>query len=270
MVALCVSCYSPHYQRYKTFMEVNAPGKLATAQPTSTGIRPEVRFHVRVYADESYRHATLRWEAVARRRVDQLSTFVRDRFGVRLACDSVVPWRLDVPQTGNLTDALAALRKLDSGEDVDWVIAFVGPALDDNFGVADLASKHIIVRPGFWLRERQTAAEVKNMNSEDMELLIRERAEHREAVIFLRTWATSLGVPTDNEFGSIQAPSYRREVSEFSPASKRAIEVGLRYRFDWTPSGRKAWREAMLALIAEDPAAFSPAAADEVRAWSAR
>ena len=235
------------------------------AKPNDEQIRPEAQYQVRVYVDEGYRDHVPAWQFAARRRFDGLATYLRTRFHIHLNADAPAVWPHKTPPNATMDQEIAALRQFDRGDGAEWVVLLVGRSETEEGDSANQvrASRYIAVRPGF---ER---AEFRGVDGEEVARMLEERAQHRELTYLLRAWARSLGVPADAELGYVMAPRYDVHQSEFSEASVRAIRIGLKYRTDWTPAGRKAWAQEMMHEIAAHPDEYGADAATQVQAWGA-
>jgi hypothetical protein len=120
-----------HKRAKKQLATPNRPLDLAAWEPVA--LQPPQRrpgqlvtLKVRVYPDEEYRAANVRWQDRIRLLVSAASGYLEAGFGARLEIESMRPWKRQgaKDRTDQLLQALAAE---DSGEGVDWVIGFVSP-----------------------------------------------------------------------------------------------------------------------------------------------
>ncbi len=245
-----------------------APNVRAPDAPVGA-IRPELVFHVRVYADQTYRDGTPAWAFAVRRRFDTFATFVRQRFGARLEADAPMAWPYAVSRAEKLSETAAALGRQDRGDGVDWVIGFVGQDPDawPHMASDERASKFIVVRPGVSGSDGTSANRVRNIVDAEVDKVLIARARHRELFFLAHAWAQSLGVPDERDEGFLGSRHYDLQAVEFSEASARLIALGLQYRGDWTPASRDAWATALRGEIQAHPTLYPADAAEEIPAW---
>ena len=193
------------------------------------------RFRVRVYADDQYRAQTLRWEARFEGRLDRFNRLVEPIFGARLELVDAQPW----PRTGDNSDLRVvadALRELDPGTDVDWVIGLTTglPQMTQNhslLGVASPLDKFIVLR---------------GLSQTD-EITQRER-DHKSMALLLHEWGHTLGAIHTREDVWIMHTRYSYQQSSLSALNTAIMKTALKY-WGGPPSFQK--RAAMFEELAE-------------------
>ncbi len=251
--------------RYDAFRATNAPPNVLT----SNAVQPVVAFHIRAYADDAYRTQVPEWQQTIRRQLDGVNAYIRERLHARLVVDSVAEWRNPVEQA-DMAAYAPAFARVDRGDDVDWVIVYVGKHFEElgqHFEFSTPGSKLLFLRPADSLAEWESAKAVKGIDRGVLDALTRDRVKHRRLMFALRAWARSLGVPYDADYGHMMAPRYDLHAAEFSAGSIRILRIGLQHAADATAAGRLAWGEAVLRVIAENPQEFEPSAAADTRKW---
>lgn len=251
--------------RCNAFHASNAPPNIVT----SNAIQPVMAFHIRAYADDAYRKQVPEWQQTIRRQLDGVNAYISERLHTRLVVDSVSEWRNPV-EHADMAAYVPAFASVDRGDDVDWVIVYVGKRFEEigqRFEFSMSASKLLFLRPADSLAERESAKSVKGVDGGVLDALIRDRVKHRRLMFALRAWAHSLGVPYDADYGHWMAPLYDLHAAEFSQGSMRILRIGLQHASDATLAGRLAWGEAVLRVIAENPEEFEPSAAADTRKW---
>ncbi len=262
---------TPGQLRYESFLAMNAPAETALGAAPQGYIQVEPTLHVRVYADDTYRGKTPLWMVAARRRMDTFAAYVRVRFHVKVEVDAVTPWQHAVAATGSPgQDAAAFVHDVPPAAGI-WTVVFVGPYAEScgHAWDAEPARGRVYVRTAVSAAEWRNADALQGITKSDMPELIHDRLRHRELMVLLRAWATSLAVPTDAEWGHVMAPLYDLHASEFSPASARLVQLGLAHFTDTSAEGKQAWTDAAQAAIRQQPDAFAPHAADDVARWIA-
>ncbi len=228
--------------------------KEAPAAPLVTRV-----LRVRVYADETYRVQSFRWQERITAQVRRASDVLEAQFGARFEIESLRTWAHQSPAEANLDPTLHALQQLDPAKDVDWVIGFCGaypyPKHCTHLGAADGGGRHFVVRNmedsdyRQWLRRVfDTADEARLSTLYDASL------RHREMVTLLHEWAHTLAAPHEAASGSLMSGEYTPQLSAFSPGSIRVVALGLRHHAYRSPAGRRLWAAALRGLAGQaDP-----------------
>jgi predicted Zn-dependent protease len=233
-----------------------APVTLGDMAPRrATGEGRVVR--VRVYADDDYRAATLRWQKKVERQLDRVNRVVEPAFNVRFELESARKWPRSHAGVG-LSPLLDELEALDPGADVDWVVGYVtafrGVTTSiHQLALAQLVSKHFVMRGMDDQEEgRVFAAAFGMMPASERETLYEERKAHKELVLFLHEWAHTLGAMHAESEALVMNPAYDPKQSGFSEFEARCMSVALNARL---ADRAKAYPEsaALLALLRDAP-----------------
>ncbi len=218
--------------------------------PEAADAVAEVRtLHVRAWADEEYRAETGDWRAVITAQVRRASAILEPTFGVRLVVDAR-PWaRPD--RSSDLGAALDALEELDTGDDADWVVGFVGSLREQESDSPRIEmGRAMLFRPHFVLRATESrwnaelVASFDALTPEEREALARERRLHEETSIFLHEWAHTLGAVHECPEKSLMHAGYSLLASSFSPQTARFVRLGLQHRESRGEAAQVDWEAA--------------------------
>lgn len=212
---------------------------------------------VRVYADDDYRAATLRWQKKVERQLDRVNRVVEPAFNVRFELESARKWPRSHAGVG-LSPLLDELEALDPGADVDWVVGYVtafrGVTTSiHQLALAQMVSKHFVMRGMDDQEEgRAFAAAFGRMPESERETLYEERKAHKELVLFLHEWAHTLGAMHAEGEALVMNPAYDPKQSGFSEFEARCMSVALNARL---ADRAKAYPESaeLLALLRDAP-----------------
>ena len=190
---------------------------------------------LRVYADATYRSATLQWQARFRNLIRRANKVITPLFGVELDVVDFQPWE----RTDNSNSMVAMLEELeliDPADDVDFVVGLVSP-LDSAsselslLGMARPLSPHLVMRGMSDVAERTLFDQIfDELDASDRERLYKARKAHKELTLFLHEWAHTLGALHTHNAVEIMNIDYDQDVREFARLSVGLIEIGLKYR----------------------------------------
>ena len=208
--------------------EVTAGGELR---------RPiEYEATVRVYASPEYRSNRGGWAKRITDLVDATAPILGPAFAVRLEVVDTFSWQPACDQR-DLQSCVEELVAHDPGDDVDWVVGFVGaqPRFTANFeelGMALTPSQHFVMRDLYDAGERaQIDAVFASMTQAKRTEIYRERQKHKRLVVFLHEWAHTLGAMHVRNDAFILYPAYDDEMALFSEENLRLVDAALRDRF---------------------------------------
>jgi predicted Zn-dependent protease len=212
---------------------------------------------VRVYADDDYRAATLRWQKKVEHQLDRVNRVVEPAFNVRFELESARKWPRSHAGVG-LSPLLDELQALDPGADVDWVVGYVtafrGVATSlHQLALAGVVAKHFVMRGMDDQEEgRAFAAAFGMMPEGERETLYEERKAHKEVVLFLHEWAHTLGAMHAEGDALVMNPAYNPKQSGFSEFEARCMVLALDARL---ADRAKAYPESaeLLALVKSAP-----------------
>jgi predicted Zn-dependent protease len=212
---------------------------------------------LRVYADDDFRGATMRWQKRVEAQIERVNRVVEPTFNVRFEIESLRKWprsHVGVP----FDPLIAELEAFDPGQDVDWVLGLVtsfrGVATSiHQIGGAALISKHLVMRGMDDQEEGRAFAEAfKMLPASERENLYEARKAHKEVVIFLHEWAHTLGALHAEDPEYVMNPRYDAKQSEFTDFERRLLLLALDRRLG---ERGKAYPEAaeLLKLMKDAP-----------------
>jgi predicted Zn-dependent protease len=209
-----------------------APGELEDMTQGRRATGKERPLRLRIYADEDFRGATMRWQKRVLAQVDRINQVVGPVFNVRFEIESLRKW--DKSHVGLAFDPIIAeLERLDAGEDVDWVMGFVtsfrGVATSiHQIGGAALVSKHFVMRGMDDQEEARNFEEAfKLLPGSEREGLYEARKAHKEVVIFLHEWAHTLGALHAEDPEYVMNPRYDAKQAAFTDFERRLVLLAL-------------------------------------------
>jgi tetratricopeptide (TPR) repeat protein len=215
----------------------------ATLEPTTTTTSEPRVAKVRVWVDEGVRKQP-KWREQILEQIDAASQYWTPLVGVRLEVAAVREWE----RSAEPSQALQELAKLDAGEDVAWVLGYLGPdgtasiAMSE-LGGADLLGKQIV------LHDWSATPEVKKLESVLEPLAPAERSEaiaahrrHKQTVVLLHYLHQSAGVIAETDEAWIDSRGYSSLLRTISEKARQILEVSLKSRLDDEPLGTAAAR----------------------------
>jgi hypothetical protein len=192
-------------------------------------------FRVRVYADEQYRLANVRWQEHIKALVSDASGQLEGSFGAKLAIESIRPWKRQGAKDSTL-QLLHELEEADQGDEVDWVIGFVSPlglltTSIHEIGMASLPGKHFVLRG---IDDREEAASLaKHFGDLDEqkrdEFLVRRR-RHKELVVFLHEWLHNLAALHHSDREDLLHPAYAHQQCTVGRDNAEVVRLALKAR----------------------------------------
>jgi tetratricopeptide (TPR) repeat protein len=192
----------------------------------------EVRtYALRVWATPGYRAENRDWQARFAALLDRAEAITGPLFGVRFAVSEYREWTPE-PE-GGLESALAALKRLDPGDGVDWVVGLATalPVVTSNqhqLGYAGYFSPHLVMRGLHDAAEYDAMARgLRHTDAEVRDRLYHDRLLHKELAVFLHEWAHTLGAIHVRDDHDFMSPVYLPEQAAYSPADERILRRSL-------------------------------------------
>jgi tetratricopeptide (TPR) repeat protein len=239
---------------------------------------PVVALRLRFYADEEYRAAGgARWQDRVRAQIGNVNRVLEPALGVRLEADGFKRWTRKGAGM-KLGEALAELRQIDPGLDVDWVVGLVTPAplltvSMHELGMAERLGRHFVLRGMSDLEESRMFDKAFDlMEKAERDGLYARRKAHKEVAVFLHEWGHTLGALHTDDPTNIMCASYSRKVSTLAPIDVMLLGTALAARIDargketldWSglmrflaentsPHWRKSDRDELLASLRAGP-----------------
>jgi predicted Zn-dependent protease len=260
--------FTPGADAQRRAAEGLAPADLmlpAPAQrPTTTAV-----VRVRFYADDDYRAGLFRWADRTKMQLQLVNKVLEGAFGVRFEPESFRRWHRT---SGNIDiyQMLAELEKMDPGEGVDWVVAYVSPlplisTSIHEIGAARLLGKHFLMRG--MASADEAAMFGKNFDQLDRaerENLYSIRKFHKETTIFLHEWLHTLGGMHSNDRQRINHASYSNKMSNLSVVDAELAAAALHDRLTTKQGAPVDWSGLRTALERASSPEWSPKEREEL------
>ena len=212
-------------------------------------------FRVRVYADDQYRAAHVRWQEHIRALVAAGSSYVDAGFGARLEIESIRPWNRQGGEA--LTEQLLrSLQQADAGDDVDWVVGFVAPlgfvtTSIHEIGMASLLGKHLVMRG---IDDREEAAALakhfQGVDARQRDEFLARRRQHKELVVFIHEWLHNLGAIHHVDREMLMHPSYDNRQAGVDPENAALVRLALEARLEGRNAGKAPDHSRLRAYLA--------------------
>jgi hypothetical protein len=190
---------------------------------------------VRVYADEEYRLANLRWQERTTALVSEASAQLEESFGAKLTIESIRPWKRQGAKDSTV-QLLHELEAADRGDDVDWVIGFVSPlglltTSIHEIGMASLPGQHFVLR-GIDDREEVTALAkyFGDIDGQKRDEFLLRRRHHKELVVFLHEWLHNLAALHQTDGEDLMHPSYAHQQCAIGRDNLEVVRLALKAR----------------------------------------
>lgn len=201
-----------------------APVQLATERRWSGEITTR---KIRVWADDQYRAQNMRWQQSFEGPLELANLVLTSQFGLRLVPE-FRRWERHVPGSTIAAD-IEALAQGDPGDGVLLVVGLTSAlplvsATFDDLGYASVGGRHLIVRGYADLEERKLYADAfQDLTSEERELALLQRREHKTAIVLLHEIAHTLGADHDSEEDTIMDASYSHRAGSFSATAREVM-----------------------------------------------
>lgn len=241
----------------------------ATLEAT-TRYEGEVRVaKARVWADAEYRGQNLRWKKTFGDELDHANELLGPMLGVRIEAE-YLEWDRRAPGAP-LAEAVEALRALDDGDDITWVIGLTSAlplvtASTDELGMAELLGPHLVLRGYADVEERKRFAKAfPDLDAAEREEVHDARRRHKQAVLLIHELAHTLGAIHETDPAWIMNGGYRPEQASISDRNRELMLIALADRLR-PESARDPLATAELILTAVEGADWGGWIADEQQA----
>ena len=217
----------------------------------------EVRLHV--YADPDFRAQVQSWQSHFADVIQRINDGLGE-LPVRFTIEKMGPWDTTA-SAAELGPLLQELEQLDTGREADLVVGLVAPLPTRSttlheLGLARSFGRHMVIRAVDNLDEHdQLMRELRLIPADTRPDRYRERHAHKESVIFLHTWAHTLGAPHTGFADGLMQEVYQPYAARFGSAVARVLGVGLRHHRVAVLGGAAevAWRDELRALARAVP-----------------
>jgi tetratricopeptide (TPR) repeat protein len=236
------------------------PAQLGTQHKWTGQVRVA---RLRVWADEEYRGQNVRWQHGFDEQLDYANHVLTPMLGVRLEAE-YRSWERHAPGA-SLTEHLQALAELDSDDDVVWIVGLTS-ALSlvaesfEQLGVADVGSRHVVVRGHADLHERRSFERAfPDIDARQRDEVLEARRRHKTAAVLIHELAHSLYALHELERGRIMNPGYSHHATSIGDRNRELMLLTLEDRLK--PRSQRDLRgtlQKVLAALEEPGGAFHP------------
>lgn len=176
---------------------------------------------VRVYADAVFAKKEGNVRSNFAERLERANQVLEPALRLRLVLTEV----RELPKEAGATDLnsmLAALRRIDAGEDVDFVVALIGvaPVVTLSFhelGWAQIGGKHIVLRAMDDIAELRAFEQgLDELSPSERSRLYEQRKRHKETAVLLHEVGHALGALHVKEAFDLMHPSYDKNMQKFA------------------------------------------------------
>jgi hypothetical protein len=241
-------CYDSQWGQQKVAQQHNAaaaaPGELrlatrgsatepAAAAPRDSLLRVQ-KLRVRALVTRSFTAQVVDAPRHLRDLFEDVNRITEPELALHLELVDTRPWPM--VDEDDITKTFDALRTADAGDDVDWVVGFVGtlPRATSSFhevGRGAMVGKHLLVRAPSSAERHDAIEKSFDELSEDQRRDLEKRLRrHRAAVVFLHELGHTLGAEHDASAQSIMSPEYNPKVTAFGAGSVDAMRAGMTER----------------------------------------
>ena len=213
------------------------PVALEPPVPATPRRSAAIAVKIRFYADGDYRAGLFRWADRAKAQLSQLNQFIEPAFGVRLEAESFRRWHRE-GGNGDVFKLLEELEKMDAGQGVDWVVAYVTPlplvtSSIHQIGAARVMGRHFVLRGMASAEESQALGKAfDQLDPAEREQLYSRRKWHKECAIFLHEWLHTLGAIHSTDQQQITHPSYTNRMKTLAPIDAELAAEALQARIE--------------------------------------
>jgi tetratricopeptide (TPR) repeat protein len=215
----------------------------ATLEPTTTTTTEPRVAKVRVWVDAGARKQP-RWREQLLEQIDAASQYWTPLLGIRLEVAAVREWE----RSAEPSQALQELATLDAGDDVAWVLGYLGPDGTASIAMSELGSAELLGKQVV-IHDWSITPEVKKLEAVLEPLAVAERGEavaahrrHKQTVVLLHYLHQSAGVIAETDEAWIDSRGYSSSLRTISEKARQLLEVSLKSRLDGEPLGTAAAR----------------------------
>lgn len=236
---------------HQSFAESLYPAELKSPERAD---QPAHKLRLRIYVEEAFRAHSVDWDRRLRAQVEQASRVLYAELGVELEVVELRDWpterRLD--RDLDLDAALRALRQLDPGADVDFVLGYVGaqPLFTlslHQLGLAYTLGQHAV------FRQIDDSEEFKALEAsfggdvlvDRLHPIYEARLRHKETVLLLHELGHALGALHAVDGSEVMSPLYDPRISHFSAWNHESMAIALAAR---RVGARQPWEQLRRAL----------------------
>ncbi|MBI5546150.1 MAG: hypothetical protein HY901_19850 [Deltaproteobacteria bacterium] len=227
------------------------PAELAGVAPATARVfDPPRDLRVRFHLDAEFR-SEMHSEERLRRMVESASAALESQIGVRLVFAGSEPWARRAPAE-SMQAMLEEAHGLEQEPQVDVTVFVTGgrPLLTSNLhalGRARLLDPRFVIRAISDQEEYDSLRKaLPLLEAKEIYTLARERARHKQVVVFLHEWAHAFGVPHQKFPLSLLCELYDKGQRAFGPEAEGLLAVTLPFALD-----RELARDARLRRMRE-------------------
>ena len=241
-------CYDSQWGQQKVAQQHNAaaaaPGELrlatrgsatepAAPAPRDASLRVQ-RLRVRALVTRSFTAQVVDAPRHLRDLFEDVNRITEPELALHLELVDTRPWPM--VDEDDIAKTFDALRTADAGDDVDWVVGFVGslPRATSSFhevGRGAMVGKHLLVRaPSSAERHDAIEKSFDELPEDQRRDLEKRLRRHRAAVVFLHELGHTLGAEHDASAQSIMSPEYNPKVTAFGAGSVDVMRAGMTER----------------------------------------
>lgn len=258
IVALAiVGCFDSNWGATKRAQTNNAAHAMPAALTVDDGDHSMVHVQgrrVRVWVTPTFASQVVEHQRQITSTLEDSSKILAP-LGVRLDIATFNRWE-DAGPEDDLQALVAALRAKDPGDDVDWVVAFVGsiPKVTNSFhdlGMADTPGKFLVLRSPGSLDETQAIDKsFDELEENDRVRLSVARKRHRATSVCLHELAHTLGAIHEADERSLMNARFDSKMSGFSVGALNVVRVMLAHRDEpHTPSQAHVVADELFAVF---------------------
>jgi len=283
LLALLTSCFGGYNSSWgqqkraqRNFAAQQTPGQLRASDPQPRLARAQTArvLRVRAYATRAYTAQVLDWPRRFAETLAEGNRVLEPDLDVRFELVEALPWSSPGSED-DTRQLLKALRELDAGPDVDWVVGLVSavPRFESSFhelGVGELVGKYIVVRAVNDVAEYQAFERgLTSLSVKERERLVRSRHQHKITTLWLHEVGHTLGALHDRRANSLMRPAHSHEQIAFPAESIRLMRHVIGNR---APDGglHPNARAEYVNLLSTNPNPWLPADREaELARWQA-
>ncbi len=217
-------------QERKKRVEDLEPARLGAARSDELGRVMRLRVH----ATPRFIAETPDWKARVDEMVQDANGVLTPALKIRATVFDYRGWNREGADD-DLATALVELEGMDAGEEVDWVVGFVGsiPRIVtgfSNLGRARMRRKHFVLRAINNRAEYDVISQMTIVSESERAELLRNRKRHKAAAVMLHEIGHTLGAVHVTDGKTIMRPKYDAHGSSFAGFNLELMRLSLEYR----------------------------------------